>query len=382
MVLKIKNFKNNFFSFVYRDPIVKKVKRFIVDLPRPKNISYFWKFGSLLGLFLVVQLISGIFLSTYYVSDLLASFKRVDIIMRETNYLWIFRKFHIVGASFYFLFIFFHVGRGIYYSSWKQFRVWFFGTFILILSMLTAFLGYVLPWGQMSYWGATVITKLLSAVPFVGKFLVLWIWGGFAVGGSTLTRFFSLHFLFPFIVIFLVVIHLVYLHEKGSTNPLELRKKRDKINFFPYFVLKDVIGFFFILLVFSLRFIFPKFFVEREKFFISKALVTPIHIQPEWYFLAAYAILRRIPNKLRGVLALVFSVVIVGMLIILSRRKYLKFKYSFSKVFFFWLWIFNFFFLTWLGSMVVEPPFIFLRQVCGFFYFFLFILYCIQKLYK
>ena len=367
----MKLLKKTIYSFIsYNDTVLKRVKGLVIDLPRPKNISYFWKFGSLLGLTLLLQVISGLFLSTNYVADVNLAFLRVDLISRERRFLWIFRDIHIIGASMYFLFIFLHIGRGLYYSSWKGIKVWVVGVLILLLSMLTAFLGYVLPWGQMSYWGATVITKLLSAFPLIGPFLVSWIWGGFSVGGPTLNRFFSLHFLFPFIILGLVILHLVYLHEKGSSNPLELNSSGDKIKFFPYFIFKDIFGFLIIFFFFSLFFLNPNFFVEREKFIVSNPLITPIHIQPEWYFLAAYAILRCIPKKLGGVLALIFAVIILLVYIFSFTTKILNFKNSLFSSILFWFWVFNFLFLTWLGSMVVEDPFIILSQISGILYFF------------
>ena len=343
-------------SFRRNKQIVSVLKGILYDLPSPKNISYWWKFGSLLGLFLVVQLASGIFLSMHYVSDVKMAFRSVDSIVRKVDFGWLIRKIHAKGASAFFLFLYLHIGRGAYYGSYIFHNTWKRGVTIFILAMATAFLGYVLPWGQMSYWGATVITKFFSTVPYIGSSLVEWIWGGFAVSYPTLTRFFSLHFLLPLVITALIGIHLVFLHRTGSKNPLGLHSDGDKIPFFPYFAIKDLFGFRIVLIFFLTVVLFlPDSLGDPENYIEANSLVTPVHIQPEWYFLPAYAILRAIPNKLGGVIALALSIFVLYIFPLANKQKrgnLYRLLYQAS----FWRWISVILVLLWIGSRPVEEP--------------------------
>ena len=310
----------------------------LIDLPSPSRIRYFWNFGSLLGIFLFRQIVRGLFLSLHFTGDLNLSFYRIIHIIRDVNYGWIVRVVHANGARLFFIFIYIHIGRGLYYGSYRFRKVWLRGVTILLLSIATAFLGYVLPWGQMSFWAATVITNLLSAVPYVGVLLVEWVWGGFAVGNPTLTRFFAFHFILPFVILFIVILHLLFLHEVGSGNPIGLRRNSDKVVFHPYFRIKDVYGLmivfiFYIFICFEL----PYIFMDVENFILSNPIVTPTHIQPEWYFLFAYTILRSIPRKIGGVIALVISVIILYLLPFVYKHNFRRTGfYPFIK-FMFWI---------------------------------------------
>lgn len=350
--------------------VINRVNDAIYDLPSPKKISYWWGFGSLLILFLGVQIITGLFLAVHYVSDLKISFQSVDSITREVGFGWIVRAIHAKGASAYFLFLYLHIGRGVYYGSYLYNHAWNTGVLILFLSMAAAFLGYVLPWGQMSYWGATVITKFFSTVPYVGKDLVQWIWGGFAVGYPTLTRFFAIHFLVPFAILGLVLIHIIFLHDTGSNNPLGLATDGDKIPFHPYFITKDLVGYSLVVLLFIRVVIYsPDFFTDPENYIEAKVLVTPVHIQPEWYFLPAYAILRSIPNKLGGVIALVLRVAILFILPLIFTNNQRGNSYSLLHQSLFWIWLSSILILLWIGSRAVEDPYVFIGQIGTIIYF-------------
>jgi len=341
----------------------------------PINISYLWNFGSLLRISLFIQIISGLFLSFRYTSDINLAFNSVRLICRDINYGWIIRTIHANGASVFFFFIYIHIGRGIYYQSFKLIETWNIGVILFLISIGTAFLGYVLPWGQISFWGASVITNLLSAIPYFGNSLTQWIWGGFAVDNPTLTRFFSLHFILPFIISFLVIIHLLFLHNSGSNNPLGINRKYYKISIYPYFLFKDFIGFLiFFLILFYLIIFNPYYSGDPDNFIPANPLITPIHIQPEWYFLFAYAILRSIPNKLGGVIALLSSILV---LFIIPLNKFRKFQtiqfYPLNKLLF-WTLIFSIFILTWIGIRPVENPFIIIGQIFTILYFSIYLL--------
>nr|QWC53800.1 cytochrome b [Evacanthus heimianus] len=340
------------------NPLIKIVNNSLIDLPAPMNLSLWWNFGSILGLCLIIQLISGIFLSMHYTANIEIAFDSVSHITRDVNYGWMMRTIHSNGASMFFVCLYLHTGRGIYYGSYNYIKTWFMGVIILLMTMATAFLGYVLPWGQMSFWGATVITNLLSAIPYIGSMMVNWLWGGFAVDNATLSRFFSLHFMLPFIIMMLTIIHLFFLHMTGSNNPTGLNSNLDKIPFHPYFSIKDLMGFTIILsMLLILNLLEPYFLSDPDNFTHANPMVTPIHIQPEWYFLFAYAILRSIPNKLGGVLALFFSILI---LIVLPFSMKMKFKglmfYPMNQINF-WLFISIIILLTWIGARPVELPF-------------------------
>lgn len=352
-------------------PLLKILNGTLVDLPCPVNISAFWNFGSLLGLVLIIQLISGILLATRFTGHSDYSFESVVLIFQDSNYGWLIRLVHSTGASFFFLFIYLHIGRGLYYGSYtSKPEVWNLGVVIYFILMGTAFLGYVLPWGQMSYWAATVITNLLSAIPYLGPMLVEWVWGGFAVGNPTLVRFFALHYLLPFVVLGLVILHIFYLHSEGSSNPLGISSSTIKVYFHSFFSTKDFLGFVvfgFLFLYFTL--VFGYSFIDAENFIPANPLVTPAHIQPEWYFLFAYAILRSIPNKLGGVVALVISIAVLFVLPFFYVSKVGGVVYSPFRRFVFWLFVGNFFLLTWLGSCPAEPPYVGLSLICSILYF-------------
>lgn len=266
-------------------PLLKIVNGSLIDLPSPVNISAWWNFGSLLGLCLGIQIITGLFLAIHYVADIELAFSSVIHICRDVNYGWLLRTLHANGASFFFICLYLHIGRGIYYGSYNLHYTWSAGVLLLFLVIATAFIGYVLPWGQISFWGATVITNLLSAIPYIGTILVQWVWGGFAVDNATLTRFFTFHFLLPFVVAAIVIIHLLFLHQTGSNNPLGTNRNIDKIPFHPYFSFKDLFGFIaiiFILIILTLQ--APYILGDPDNFIPANPLVTPVHIQPEWYF--------------------------------------------------------------------------------------------------
>nr|YP_009987542.1 cytochrome b [Epeurysa nawaii]QBZ38002.1 cytochrome b [Epeurysa nawaii]QBZ38015.1 cytochrome b [Epeurysa nawaii] len=351
------------------------LNKFLINLPTPSNISYWWNFGSILGLCLMIQLISGIFLSMHYSPSIYNAFESVIHINRNVNYGWLMRLIHANGASLFFFIMFIHTGRGMYYGSFIKKKVWFSGTLIMLMLMGTAFLGYVLPWGQMSFWGATVITNLMSAIPYLGNMMVTWVWGGFSVDNPTLNRFFSLHFMLPFILTVFILMHLIFLHENGSSNPLGLKNKIDKISFHPYFSVKDIYGFVMTLFIFSIiLFKTPFLFNDPENFTPANSMVTPPHIQPEWYFLFAYAILRSIPNKLGGVLALLMSILIILTLPFTMNSKFKSLSmYTHKKILFF-MFVAIFILLTWIGAKPVEPPYVLMAQILTILYFSYFML--------
>nr|YP_010192686.1 cytochrome b [Nymphalis canace]QZP40840.1 cytochrome b [Nymphalis canace]USO21364.1 cytochrome b [Nymphalis canace] len=356
-------------------PIIKIINNSLVDLPSPSNISSWWNFGSLLALCLMTQIITGLFLTMYYTANIDMAFYSVNYICRNVNYGWLIRTLHANGASFFFICIYLHIGRGIYYESFNLKYTWMVGIIILFLLMATAFMGYVLPWGQMSFWGATVITNLLSAIPYLGNMLVNWIWGGFAVDNATLTRFYTFHFLFPFIILMLSMIHLLFLHQTGSNNPLGINSNLDKIPFHPFFSFKDLIGFIILILLLTLlSLINPYLLGDPDNFIPANPLVTPIHIQPEWYFLFAYAILRSIPNKLGGVIALVMSILILVILPFTFNKKIQGIQFYPINQILFWFLISIIMLLTWIGARSVEAPYIMTGQLLTIFYFSYFII--------
>nr|YP_009045310.1 cytochrome b [Pantoporia hordonia]AHA03661.1 cytochrome b [Pantoporia hordonia]WAU48156.1 cytochrome b [Pantoporia hordonia] len=356
-------------------PIIKIINGSLIDLPSPSNISSWWNFGSLLALCLMTQIITGLFLTMYYTANIELAFYSVNYICRNVNYGWLIRTLHANGASFFFICIYLHVGRGIYYESFNLKFTWMIGVIILFLLMATAFMGYVLPWGQMSFWGATVITNLLSAIPYLGTMLVNWIWGGFAVDNATLTRFYTFHFLFPFIILMLTMIHLLFLHQTGSNNPLGINSNLDKIPFHPFFTFKDLIGFIILIMLLTfLSLINPYLLGDPDNFIPANPLVTPIHIQPEWYFLFAYAILRSIPNKLGGVIALVMSILILIILPFTFNKKIQGIQFYPLNQILFWVMITTIILLTWIGARSVEAPYIITGQLLTLIYFSYFII--------
>nr|YP_010578711.1 cytochrome b [Mandarinia regalis]UZP46675.1 cytochrome b [Mandarinia regalis] len=356
-------------------PIMKIINNSLIDLPTPLNISSWWNFGSLLALCLMTQIITGLFLTMYYTANIDMAFFSVNYICRNVNYGWLIRTLHANGASFFFICIYFHIGRGMYYESFNLIYTWLIGVIILFLLMATAFMGYVLPWGQMSFWGATVITNLLSAIPYLGTLLVNWIWGGFAVDNATLTRFYTFHFLLPFILLMMTMIHLLFLHQTGSNNPLGINSNLNKIPFHPFFTFKDLIGF--IILIFFLTLLTltnPYLLGDPDNFIPANPLVTPIHIQPEWYFLFAYAILRSIPNKLGGVIALIMSILILIILPFTFNKKIQGIQFYPINQLLFWSLIITIILLTWIGARPVENLYVITSQLLTIYYFSYFII--------
>nr|AHA52451.1 cytochrome b [Histeromerus sp. QL-2013] len=362
-------------SFLKKNSILKIIDDSLIKLPSPVNISLWWNFGSLLGVCFLIQIVTGLLLSMHYTSNINYSFYSIIHIIQDVNYGWLLRLMHMNGASFFFICVYFHIGRGMYYGSFKFIKTWFVGVFIFLFMMGTAFLGYVLPWGQMSFWGATVITNLLSALPYVGQMLVEWLWGSFSVDNPTLNRFYTLHFLLPFILVVMVMIHLMFLHETGSNNPLGLNSNFYKISFHNYYTLKDFLGFVFLILV-LLIIIYesPYLLGDPENFIMANSMVTPVHIQPEWYFLFAYTILRSIPNKLMGVISLLLSILILLILPFVNKMKFQSLSFYPLSQIYYWIFFFYFLLLTWLGMQPVEYPFVELSQfltVSYFLYFFI-----------
>lgn len=356
-------------------PLIKIINNALVDLPAPVNISAWWNFGSILGLCLITQIATGLFLAIHYTADVNLAFNRVAHITRDVNYGWLLRVIHANGASFFFVALYLHVGRGMYYSSFIYIYTWSVGVLILFLVIATAFIGYVLIWGQISFWAATVITNLLSAIPYLGTILVQWIWGGFAVDNATLTRFFTFHFVLPFIIAGLSIVHLLFLHQSGSNNPLGISSNINKIPFHPYFSVKDLFGFIIIFwALISLALIDPYLLGDTENFIPANPLVTPVHIQPEWYFLFAYAILRSIPNKLGGAIALVISIAILFILPITQKNNLRGIQFYPINQFIFWVFINISILLTWIGARPAEDPYIEVGQILTILYFLYFII--------
>nr|Q9T7N2.1 RecName: Full=Cytochrome b; AltName: Full=Complex III subunit 3; AltName: Full=Complex III subunit III; AltName: Full=Cytochrome b-c1 complex subunit 3; AltName: Full=Ubiquinol-cytochrome-c reductase complex cytochrome b subunit [Cricetomys emini]AAF15228.1 cytochrome b [Cricetomys emini] len=351
-------------------PLMKIINHSFIDLPTPSNISSWWNFGSLLGICLVLQILTGLFLAMHYTSDTTTAFSSVTHICRDVNYGWFIRYLHANGASMFFICLYIHVGRGIYYGSFTSMETWNVGIILLFTVMATAFMGYVLPWGQMSFWGATVITNLLSAIPYIGTTLVEWIWGGFSVDKPTLTRFFAFHFILPFIIVALVMVHLLFLHETGSNNPTGLNSNADKIPFHPYYTTKDILGvLLLILFLISLVLFAPDLLGDPDNYTPANPLITPPHIKPEWYFLFAYAILRSIPNKLGGVLALITSILTLTLLPYLYTSKLRSLMFRPLTQLCYWMLVSDIMILTWIGAQPVEYPFITIGQVASILYF-------------
>ena len=358
----------------HRLPIISFAREHLIEYPAPRNLNYWWNFGSLAGIALVLQIVTGIVLAMAYTAHTSLAFDSVERIMRDVNFGWLLRYAHANGASMFFIIVYIHIFRGLYYGSYKAPReiLWWLGVIILLLMMATAFMGYVLPWGQMSFWGATVITNLFSAIPLVGESIVTWLWGGFSVDNPTLNRFFSLHYLLPFVIVGVVVLHLAALHTHGSNNPLGIDKKtkKDVIPFHPYYTIKDLFGLGVFLTFFAVFLFFaPNFFGEPDNYIPANPLVTPAHIVPEWYFLPFYAILRSVPSKLGGVL-LMFAAIFVPFLLPwldTSRVRSAKFRPVF-KVFYLLLMI-DILALGWAGGQPAEGVAVVIGQIATAWYF-------------
>lgn len=352
------------------------INNHLIDYPTPINLNYFYGFGSLAGIMLVIQILTGIFLAMHYTPHIDLAFNSVEHIMRDVNNGWLIRYTHANGASFFFIVVYVHIFRGLYYGSYITPReyLWCSGVVIFILMMATAFMGYVLPWGQMSFWGATVITNLFSAVPVIGKDIVDWLWGGFAVDNPTLNRFFSLHFTLPFVIAGAVLIHLVLLHEVGSNNPLGLTLKTENVPFYPYFYTKDLFGLMMLLFIFFIFvFYYPNTLGHPDNYIEANPMKTPLHIVPEWYFLPFYAILRSIPNKIGGVIAM-FASLLVMLTIPFTNSSEIR-STAFRPIFkvCYWLLVVAFFLLGWVGQMPVEYPYTEIGVVSMIYYFLFFI---------
>nr|QID48516.1 cytochrome b [Bolivaritettix sikkinensis] len=356
-------------------PLAKIINKSLIDLPTPKNISMWWNLGSLLGLCLMTQLITGLFLAMHYTADIEMAFKSTVHICRDVNNGWLMRTLHMNGASMFFICLYLHVGRGLYYESFLLTETWTVGVIIMFLIMATAFIGYVLPWGQMSFWGATVITNLLSAIPYMGNQLVQWVWGGYAVDNPTLSRFLSLHFIMPFMIMVMVMMHLLFLHQTGSNNPLGLKNNQEKIPFHPFFSIKDSITMLIMIMIMMMISLHSPYMLgDPDNFIPANPLSTPPHIQPEWYFLFAYAILRSIPNKMGGVIALVMSIAIMMILPFYKKTPFQGLQFYPLNQIMFWTMIMTFIMLTWVGSQPVEIPYIMTSQVLTIMYFMYFLM--------
>jgi ubiquinol-cytochrome c reductase cytochrome b subunit len=358
-----------------KQPIFSFIDSHIIDYPTPINLNYLWSFGALAGLCLVVQIITGIFLAMHYTPHIVYAFNSVEHIMQDVNNGWLLRYLHSNGASMFFIVTYLHIFRGLFFGSYIYPRgvLWASGVFIFFLMMATAFMGYVLPWGQMSFWGATVITNLFSAIPIIGRFIVEWLWGGFSVDNSTLNRFFSLHYLLPFLIVGLVLVHLSLLHTVGSNNPLGLNMNIQAISFYPYFYVKDLFAFLiYLFLLCSFVFFSPNVLGHSDNYIPANSLVTPPHIVPEWYFLPFYAILRSIPNKLGGVVAMISAILVLLILPIINISKIRNSNFRYIYSFFYWLLVSDFLLLGWIGQKVVESPYIEIGMFLTFFYFFYF----------
>jgi ubiquinol-cytochrome c reductase cytochrome b subunit len=359
--------KNNLLAFV---------DSHIIDYPTPVNLNYMWSFGSTAGLCLGIQIVTGIFLAMHYTPHIDYAFSSVEHIMRDVNNGWLLRYLHANGASMFFIVTYSHIFRGLYYGSYMNPRgpLWSSGVIIFLLMMGTGFMGYVLPWGQMSFWGATVITNLASAIPVVGEPIVQWLWGGFSIDNATLNRFFSIHYLLPFVIAGLVLVHLSLLHTVGSNNPLGINKNVDSVPFYPYFYVKDLLAFLALVAFFSFFvFFFPNALGHADNYIPANPLVTPAHIVPEWYFLPFYAILRSIPDKLGGVVAMVGAILILMLLPIINTSEIRSSKFRPIYSIAYWFIVADFLILGWIGQKPVETPYIEVGQVATVFYFLFFL---------
>nr|ATP84999.1 cytochrome b [Bradypus tridactylus] len=351
-------------------PLLKSINHALIDLPTPSNISTWWNLGSLLGTCLIMQILTGLFLAMHYSPDTTTAFSSITHICRDVNYGWIIRHLHANGASMFFMCLYLHIGRNLYYGSYSYLETWNTGMMLLLTVMATAFMGYVLPWGQMSFWGATVITNLLSAIPYIGTDLVEWIWGGFSIEKATLTRFFTLHFITPFITLALVLTHLLFLHETGSNNPLGISSNSDKIPFHPYHTTKDILGLLIMILTtLTLTLLHPDLLGDPNNYTPANPLNTPPHIKPEWYFLFAYTILRSAPSKLGGVLALICSILVLMIIPMTHTAKQRSLAFRPISQCLFWILVADLLTLTWIGRQPMDPPFTTIGQLASTLYY-------------
>jgi len=359
-----------------KNSIVAFIDSHIINYPTPINLNYFWSFGSAAGICLIIQIITGIFLGMHYCPHVDFAFNSVEHIMRDVNNGWLIRYIHANGASMFFIVVYCHIFRGLYYGSYvyPREKLWISGVVIFLLMMATAFMGYVLPWGQMSFWGATVITNLFSAVPIVGSAIVEWLWGGFSVDNATLNRFYSLHYFMPFIIAGLTGIHLSLLHSTGSNNPLGINTNVDTVSFYPYFYVKDLLSFFILILFFSFFiFFYPNALGHPDNYIPANPLVTPPHIVPEWYFLPFYAILRSIPNKLGGVVAMISAILVLIMIPFLNTSEIRSSNFRPIFAIAFWFLVSDFILLGWIGQKPAESPYIEIGLGATIFYFLFFL---------
>ena len=358
----------------HRLPVFTFLHHEMHEYPTPKNLNYWWNFGSLAGITLVIMIVTGIILSMHYTAHVDHAFQSVERIMRDVNYGWLIRYIHANGASFFFIVVYIHIFRGLYYGSYKAPRelLWMLGVVILLLMMATAFMGYVLPWGQMSFWGATVITNLFSAIPLVGESIVTLLWGGFSVDNPTLNRFFSLHYLLPFVIVGVVVLHIVALHRFGSNNPLgiDVRGDQDTVSFHPYYTVKDMFGLsVFLTIMAAVVFFLPNSMGHPDNYIPANPMVTPAHIVPEWYFLPFYAILRAVPDKLLGVLAMFAAIAVLFVLPWLDRSPVRSATFRPIYKIMFWVFLLDCVALTYLGAKPAEGIYVVLSRLCTVYYF-------------
>ena len=358
----------------HRLPVFTFLHHEMHEYPTPKNLNYLWNFGSLAGITLVIMIVTGIILSMHYTAHVDHAFQSVERIMRDVNYGWLIRYIHANGASFFFIVVYIHIFRGLYYGSYKAPRelLWMLGVVILLLMMATAFMGYVLPWGQMSFWGATVITNLFSAIPLVGESIVTLLWGGFSVDNPTLNRFFSLHYLLPFVIVGVVVLHIVALHRFGSNNPLgiDVRGDQDTVSFHPYYTVKDMFGLsVFLTIMAAVVFFLPNSMGHPDNYIPANPMVTPAHIVPEWYFLPFYAILRAVPDKLLGVLAMFAAIAVLFVLPWLDRSPVRSATFRPIYKIMFWVFLLDCVALTYLGAKPAEGIYVVLSRLCTVYYF-------------
>ena len=363
----------------HRLPVFTFLHHEMHEYPTPKNLNYWWNFGSLAGITLVIMIVTGVILSMHYTAHVDHAFQSVERIMRDVNYGWLIRYIHANGASFFFIVVYIHIFRGFYYGSYKAPRelLWILGVVILLLMMATAFMGYVLPWGQMSFWGATVITNLFSAIPLVGESIVTLLWGGFSVDNPTLNRFFSLHYLLPFVIVGVVVLHIVALHRFGSNNPLgiDVRGEQDTVSFHPYYTVKDMFGLSaFLTIMAAIVFFLPNSMGHPDNYIPANPMVTPAHIVPEWYFLPFYAILRAVPDKLLGVLAMFAAIGVLFILPWLDRSPVRSATFRPIYKIMFWVFLLDCVALTYLGAKPAEGIYVILSRLCTVYYFFHFII--------